>query len=143
MKYFGRSLFVLTTFLVLACRQIVNEKGAVLASIRQAGQLVTAEYSLSKMVKAADKGTWYKIGDRQILISAQAIVKAGVDLQTITAEDISINGEDISVNLPPPQVFSLSLPPEGIQVLYENNTLFRQQFWQFAGFPAPNPRFRH
>lgn len=128
MKYFGWTLFVLTSFLLFACRQKVDKEGAVVASIRQTGRLVTVEYSLSKIVKAADNRTWYKIGERRILISAQAIVKAGVDLQNIGPDDVTVTGDDIRLKVPPPQVFSLSLPPEGIRVLYENTTLFRNKF---------------
>ena len=128
MKYFGRSLFVLTSLLFFACKETVDKEGALIASIRQTGQLVTVEYSLSKIVKAADNRTWYKIGERRILISAQAIVKAGIDLQNIGPGDVTITGDDIQLKVPPPQVFSLSLPPEGIKVLYENSTLFRGKF---------------
>jgi hypothetical protein len=128
MKYFGRLVFVLTSLLLFACKNAVNKEGAVVQSIRQTGQLVTVEYSLSKIVRAADNRTWYKFGERRILISAQAIVKAGVDLQAISPEDVAINGDDIQLNVPRPQVFSLSIPPEGIRVLYENTSLFRERF---------------
>ena len=128
MKYFGRCLFVLTSLLLFTCKKAANKEGAVVDSIRQTGQLVTVEYSLSKIVRAADNRTWYKIGERRILISVQAIVKAGVDLQSIRAEDVAITNDEIRVTVPPPQVFSLSIPPEGIRVLYENASFFRDRF---------------
>lgn len=122
------SVFVLTSLLLFACEKAADREGAVVQSIQQTGKLVTVEYSLSKVIRAADNKTWYKIGERRILISARATVTAGVDLQNITAEDVSISGEEIRLRLPPPQLFSVSLPPEGIQVLYENTSLFRQRF---------------
>lgn len=97
-------------------------------SIQQAGQLVTVEYSLSKMVKAADNRTWYKLGDRRILIATEATVKAGVDLQYISPDNVTIDGDAVQLQIPPPRVFSISIPPEKIRVLYQDVSYFRSQF---------------
>jgi hypothetical protein len=128
MMYFGRLLLLLTYFLLFACKKAENKEASVVQSIQQTGQLVTVEYSLSKVVRAADNRTWYKIGGRRILISTEATVKAGVDLQSITAGDVSITGDDIRLNVPSPQVFSVSIPPDKIRVLYEEVSFLRERF---------------
>ena len=113
---------------LFSCGREEKKESAVVQSIQQTGKLVTAEYSLSKMVKASDNKTWYKIGDRRILIAAEATVKAGVDLQSIGEEDVTVNDETIRLRMPAPQIFSISIPPEKINVLYQDVSAFRSQF---------------
>lgn len=119
---------VLTYFLLSSCREPKNNENAIVQSIQQTGRLVTVEYALSKVVRAADNKTWYKVGDKRILISVEAIVKAGVDLQSITPGDVTVNGDEITLQLPPPEVLSLSMPPDKIRVLYEDVSAFRSRF---------------
>ena len=114
--------------MLFSCGRKEKAEGAVVHSIQQSGKLVTAAYSLSKMVKASDNKTWYKAGDRRILISTEASVKAGIDLQTLGKDDVEISGEAIRILLPSPQIFSVSIPPEKIRVLYQDVSFFRSQF---------------
>lgn len=125
---FGLAFFFLTYLLLSSCQNKEAKNNSVVQAIQQTGRLITAEYSVSKMVRADDNKTWYKWGDRRILLSTEAVVTAGVDLQTVTAADISIDQSNISVRLPPPQVFSVSLPPSKIKVLYEDVSAFRSRF---------------
>ncbi len=125
---FGWPFLVLTCLLLFSCQKKEKKERDVVQSIQQTGQLVTVQYSLSKIVKATDNKTWYKIGDRRILISTEATVKAGVDLQSIKEEDVAISGDGIRLRVPPPQVFSVSIPPEKIKVLYEDVSLLRNHF---------------
>ena len=118
---------VLTVSLLFACKKKEKSRD-ILQAIQQTGQLVTVEYSLSKIVRANDNKTWYKLGDRKILISVEATVKAGVDLQRLTAEDVTIDGMQISLQLPPPTIFSVVLSPEKIRVQYEDVSFFRNRF---------------
>ena len=126
--YFSRFAVLLTYLLLFGCKKAEKKENGILQAIQQTGQLVTVEYSLSKMVRAADNRTWYKIGERRILISTEAIVKAGVDLQSITPEDVFITDEEIRLNVPRPQVFSISIPPGKIKVLYEDVSFWRERF---------------
>lgn len=123
-----KTLFLLTFVLLFSCGREEKKERSIVQAIQQSGKLVTAEYTLSKMVKASDNKTWYKVGDRRILISAEAIVKAGVDLQALGQEDITIRDKVITLRLPPPQVFSVSISPEKIRVLYQDVSFFRSQF---------------
>lgn len=123
-----KTLFLLTFVLLFSCSREEKKEHNIVQSIQQSGKLVTAEYTLSKMVKASDNKTWYKIGDRRILISAEAIVKAGVDLQALGQDDVTIRDKVITLRLPAPQVFSVSIPPEKIRVMYQDVSFFRSQF---------------
>jgi hypothetical protein len=100
----------------------------VLHSLQQIGKLATAEYVITRIVKAADNQTWYKIGDRKILISCTATVKAGIDFTQLKPQQVNQEKEKVSVQLPPPQIISLSIPPEGIKVAYTDVGVFRDPF---------------
>ncbi len=58
------------------------------ATLQEIQELATVEYTISKVVKASDNKTWYKIGDRKILITCEATVKAGIDMKDITEKSI-------------------------------------------------------
>lgn len=129
MSKFGQyiaGLFVLT---LVCCRPSAPPVERVLA-IREMGALATTQYSISKIVKANDNQTWYKVGDRKILMSVDATVKAGIDLSQLKKEDIQINGKSIRISLPPPQILSLQIPPEKIKLEYEEVGLLRSGFDQ-------------
>jgi len=105
-----------------------KEKTDILTAIKETGKLVTAEYTLTKIIKANDNKTWYKIGDRKILMSCEAHLKAGIDLQKISNKNVEQNDSTILLHLPPAQVFSLSIPPDKIQLQYQDITLLRDAF---------------
>ena len=52
-------------------------------SIMTMKELGLVEYRVRKIIKADDQGEWYKIGDRKILLSCTAYLKAGIDLPGI------------------------------------------------------------
>lgn len=125
---FTFSFLLLTYLLLFSCQKTEKADKEVFQSIQQTGQLVTVEYSLSKMVKAADSRTWYKVGDRRILISIEAVIKAGVDLQHINKEDVSVTGDAIRLQVPAAKILSVAMPPEKIKVLYQDVSFFRREF---------------
>lgn len=97
-------------------------------ALQKLQQLATVEYSMSKVVKASDDGTWYKWGDRKILITTNAYVKAGIDLSQLEARHVSIQDKAIYLQLPPASVLSLRIPPEEVRVAYEEVGFFRDRF---------------
>ncbi|MFT4024051.1 MAG: DUF4230 domain-containing protein [Flavihumibacter sp.] len=113
--------------LLSACKQEKNRMAQVLL-IRDRSDLATTEYSLTKIVKASDDKTWYKFGDRKILMSVEADIRAGIDLSQLKPEDVTSKGNSISLNLPAPKIISLNLPPEKIKVEYEEIGPFRDPF---------------
>ena len=87
---------VLTLF-VVSCGSDKEVRRGEVYEIRQIGTLSTTEYTLGKVIKLDDEGEWYMLGDRKILISCKAKVKAGVDLGQIKDDDIKINGTTIEM----------------------------------------------
>ena len=93
-------------------------------------QLSLVEYRVSKIIKADDEGAWYKIGERKILLSCTAYLKAGIDLATFSQEDVDIDwtGKRVSVTIPHATLLSLDMPASEIRVEYDHVTMLRQSF---------------
>ena len=93
-------------------------------------QLSLVEYRVSKIVKADDEGAWYKIGDRKILLSCTAYLKAGIDLATFGQDDVDIDwtGKRVTVTIPHATLLSLDMPPSEIRLEYDHVTMLRQSF---------------
>jgi hypothetical protein len=96
--------------------------------LRELGQLATVEMEVAKVIRARDEDTWYKIGERRMLLSCRARVKAGIDLSQMKESDIERGENSIRVKLPPPQLISFSMPPENIKVAYTEIGPFRDRF---------------
>ena len=120
-------------FLLLfsACSKKEKERdlSSTILAIQQTGKLATAEYTLTRIIRASDDQTWYKLGDRKILMRCEAHLKAGIDLQQLNKNDFDVLGDSsISVTLPHAQLFSVVIPADKIQVAYEDIGLLRDPF---------------
>ena len=118
---------LLFAFCFSSCKKKSHLHQTVLA-LKRTGTLVSAEFTLGKIVKASDDKTWYKIGDRKILISLEAHLKAGINLLNISEKNFTDDGSVLSVTLPPAEIFSLSIPPEKIKLEHEEIGLLRSDF---------------
>lgn len=100
-----------------------------LGTLTEVTELGTVEYTITKIIKASDNA-FYTIGDRKILFSCHAIMKAGVDLDGFSDENISINSEkkEITILLPKPKVLAFNMPPEQIKLEYEKVGALRFDF---------------
>lgn len=126
MMRFANLLFI--CLLVASCgRKQVSAKRQVLA-LKEMSELATVEYVVTKIIKANDNKTWFKIGDRKILMSCQATLTAGIDLSKITEKDIRADGKSITLLLPRATLISLQIKPEDIKTEYEGVTGFRSAF---------------
>lgn len=114
---------------MLACgeKKQAEQKPDVL-TLKEMSELATVEYTVTKIIKANDNKTWFKLGDRKILMSCEAHIKAGIDMSVIDRNSFRISGKNIEVSLPEPKVISLSLPPEKIKTEYEEVGVFRDAF---------------
>ncbi len=126
-----RKLIVLPVIMafLFSCSE-EKAKKAEIFEIREIGTLSTTEYTLGKIVKLSDNGEWYKFGDRKILISCKAKVKAGVNLSKIRDEDIKINGKRIEISLPAAEITSFDMDPKLMKTEMVEVSGFRFQFTQ-------------
>ena len=118
-------------FITIGCNKPPGSEKEILISLTEMSDLATVEYTVTKIIKANDNKTWFKIGNRKILMSCEAHIKAGVDLSNISNKDFTIDGNEIKLQLPQPKVISLSIPAETIKVEFEDISLFRDAFKTF------------
>ncbi len=126
----GTSVLIFTIGLLFAtaCSKKGPTPAGIVSAMQQMQDLATAEYIITKVVKASDDQTWYKIGDRKILITCEAHVKAGIDFTAIDTRYISIKEKSISIQMPPPKIIYVNIPPEKIKVVYQDIGTFRSSF---------------
>ena len=123
-------LLLFSSFFIFGCNSAskkVNKKQEVLG-LQQMSDLATAEFVVTKIIKASDDKTWYKAGDRKILMSSKATIVAGIDLSKLSEDDFSIDGESITITLPRAKLLYINIKPEDIKTAYEEVSLFRTKF---------------
>lgn len=96
--------------------------------LQKMSDLATAEYVVTKIIKASDNKIWYKVGDRKILMSCKASLVAGIDLSKLTEKDIKIEGENINITLPHAKLIYINIKPEDIKTVFQEVSLFRTSF---------------
>lgn len=96
-------------------------------SMAASAELGTVEYTVKKIVKCDDKQT-FAIGDRKILFRSTAYLKAGVDLAGFTANNVQIDGKNVTVTLPHAELLSFNMPAEETETVFENYGFFRSSF---------------
>ncbi len=96
--------------------------------LQNMSELATSEYVVTKIIKANDNKTWYKAGERKILMTCKASLVAGIDMSKISANDIDISGDEISIVLPRARLLSINIKPEDIRTAYEEISFFRSKF---------------
>lgn len=121
---------ILILFLLLSScsKKDKSEEKPTVLSLKEMSDLATVEYTVTKVIKANDNKTWFKIGDRKILMSCKAYIKAGIDMNAINKNSFIISDKTIEVTLPEPKIISFSIPPEGIKTEYEEVGIFRDKF---------------
>lgn len=88
------------------------------------------EYTVKKVVKANDVGEWYKVGDRKILFSTTAYLKAGIDLSGLSMDNVDMqkSTKSITVTLPHAKLLSINMPAEETVLVYDQVSFFRSSF---------------
>ena len=90
--------------------------------IQSLAQLVTVKFVLEKVVRLDDV-KWY--GQNRLLMLAHGVAKAGVDLQKVRPEDISITAAHLHVTLPKPQLFDVYLDEQKTEVIERSTGVLR------------------
>jgi hypothetical protein len=114
---------------ITSCNNLQDRIDKQVKSMDGMAQLGTVEYTITKIVKVDDKA-FYKIGDRKILFSCRAYMKAGIDLTDFTAEDVKLDkkSNSIHIQLPQPKVLSFNMPLDEAKLEYESVSTLRSDF---------------
>ena len=94
----------------------------VVQQVQTLSDLVTVKYVMEKVV-VLEAAKWY--GESRVLLLAHGIVKAGIDLKRITADDVTISGKSISIKLPQPQITDAYLDDKQSRVIDHTTGLLR------------------
>ena len=95
--------------------------------VTEMSELGTVEYTIAKIIKASDT-KFYTIGDRKIIFSCRATMKAGIDMAEFSKENVKIKGNEITITLPQPKVLAFNMPPELAKLEYEKVGALRFDF---------------
>jgi hypothetical protein len=120
--------FILLILLISSCKSSLPNAVETIVALQNLQELATTEYTVTKVVKANDNKDWYTIGDRKILLTCQAVIKAGIDIGQLQPENISVRGTSIEIHLPVPKILTVNLPPENIKVAYSDVGILRSAF---------------
>lgn len=131
MKYLKQVLvFWAFSSILLACESNIQEEEPSIFEIRDIGILATSEYTVGKVLKVKDEPEWYKFGNRNILISCKAKVKAGIDFSKLSDEDIEFKDKTVFITLPNPEIVSFDMDPSLIKTELVDVNGMRQNFTQ-------------
>jgi hypothetical protein len=105
---------------------ITISANTVLDRVQTMSQLTTVRYNYSSMVTTERDmpellSTLY--GDRQVMV-AVGHVNAGINLQQLTPDDITIDGDTLTLRLPPPQLQDCFLNEQQSYVVSRDTGLF-------------------
>lgn len=128
MNNFSKFILIISATIVMtSCAGGEKTVDAAMGKIENLAQLGTVEYTITKLIIANDEA-FYKFGDRKVIFSCKAILKAGVDMKDFAKEDVQINDKSITVNLPEPIILSMDMPAEAIKCEYMKVGMLRQDF---------------
>jgi len=101
----------------------------VVQQVQTLADLVAVKYVMQKveLVDSPPPSTLGKFiqGDNKVLLLAQGIVKAGIDLRKITPDDVAISGKAVSITLPRPQITDAYLDDSQTMVIERTTGFLR------------------
>jgi hypothetical protein len=107
----------------------VENTATIIQQVQTLSDLVTVKYVMQK-VEYVDSppGTTlgqFIQGDNKVLLLAQGIVKAGIDLKKITADDVAISGKCLTIRLPKPEITDAYLDDTQTKVIERTTGFLR------------------
>lgn len=94
---------------------------AILQQVKTLSQLVTVQYTIEK-IEGLEVPSEHLVGqligsENRVLIVAHGIVKAGIDLEKLTPDDIRVSGKTITISLPHAQITDAYLDDSQTKVI--------------------------
>ena len=96
----------------------VDARTLILQQVRGVSELTTAVLSLESVVPTHQDRTLgtYVIGTTRLLYIAHGEVRAGIDLSQLSSNDITIRGDTVQIQLPPPIILDRKIDVERSQI---------------------------
>jgi hypothetical protein len=106
--------------------EINVDQPTVVRQIRQLQRLETVSYTMDKIIGGGKDNPYlpkFLVGDRLLLLVHGEVV-AGVDLAKIQPGDITVSGRNVSIHLPPAEIFSTRIDNAKTRVYSRDTGLF-------------------
>ncbi len=115
--------FTVPSLLGVTSRPRTYSTATILRQVQTVSQLVTVKYVMEKVVVLEDV-KWF--GENRVLLVAHGIVKAGVDLGRLEADDVKVSGQKITIRLPMPQITDTYLDDKQTYVVERTTGILRE-----------------
>ena len=107
----------------------IENTTTVVQQVQTLSDLVTVKYVMQKVeiVDSPPESTLGKFvqGDNKVLLLAQGVVKAGIELKKIKADDVTISGKSLTITLPRPQITDAYLDDAQTKVIERTTGFLR------------------
>jgi hypothetical protein len=107
----------------------VENTATIIQQVQTLSDLVTVKYVMQKVeiVDSPPESTLGKFiqGDNKVLLLAQGIVKAGIDLKKIAPGDVTISGKALTITLPKPEITDAYLDDTQTKVIERTTGFLR------------------
>jgi len=101
-------------------RQTVNVP-AMLREVQALQELATVKYTIQKVIGLEEQKTPF--GSESVLMVVLAHVKAGVDLRTLTPQDVAVSdARAVTLRLPPPKILDVYIDDQQTKVYQRSKT---------------------
>jgi hypothetical protein len=95
---------------------------SLLQQVQALSQLVTVKYVIQQVVDVHDTKFY---GDNHLTLVAEGVVKAGINLENMRAEDIDVSDKKITLTLPHPAITDIYLDEKQTKVVEWTTGVFR------------------
>ncbi len=107
----------------------VENSATIIQQVQTLSDLVTVKYVMQKVefVDSPPGSTLGQFvqGDNKVMLLAQGIVKAGIDLKKITPANVAISGKTITLTLPKPEITDAYLDDAQTRVIERTTGFLR------------------
>ncbi len=121
-------LLWVTAAMLLCCTSCRKEEKDIKYKIMKA-ELGTVEYTVRQIIRNSDE-TWKFFGERKVLFSVKATLKAGINLDKMEDDDVEVKGKSIKLTLPCPEIVALNIRPDDIELAYSKVSTLRSDYSQ-------------
>jgi hypothetical protein len=107
----------------------VENTATIIQQVQTLSDLVTVKYVMQKVefVDSPPGSTLGQFvqGDSKVMLLAQGIVKAGIDLKKIAPDDVTISGKGLTITLPKPEITDAYLDDSQTKVIERTTGFLR------------------
>ena len=107
----------------------VENTAIIVQQVQTLSDLVTVKYVMQKVefVDSPPGSTLGQFiqGDNKVLLLAQGIVKAGIDLKKLQPDDVTISGKSLTITLPKPEITDAYLDDTQTKVIERTTGFLR------------------